>query len=157
MAELQAAMQDSSRASVVLFPTDSARTFADLEQEICCRESKGVDIIVLDGTWQQARRMHKRYIVSEQQGGPLQAKLSDDCIAKLERAQIGGVSNAGHQLRRHSVTWKKVATFEATRLFLLDVAAGDGVDLSWNDDMDKYQQIANHAAIEERYGRRKVV
>jgi hypothetical protein len=59
----------------------------------------------------------------------------------------------GHQLRKHSViSWKQVATFEATRLFLRDLAA-NGVDLSWNDEMGKYQQIANQAAIEERYSR----
>ena len=49
-----------------------------------------------------------------------------------------------------------MATFEATRLFLRDLAANDGVDLSWNDEMEKNQQIANQAAIEERYVWRKV-
>jgi hypothetical protein len=111
-------MQDSpSRKCVVLFPTDSARTFAEImEHEFPCDEGKCVDIIVIDGTWQQARRTHStRYIVSEQQGGPLQAKLSDDCIARLGQAQVSGVvSNRGHQLRKHSVIWKQVATLEAT-------------------------------------------
>ena len=79
-------------------------TFAEImKHEFPCDEGKCVDIIVIDGTWQQARRMHTRYIVSEQ-GGPLQAKLSDDCIARLGQAQVSGVvSNRGHQLRKHSV------------------------------------------------------
>jgi hypothetical protein len=45
---------------------------------------------------------------------------------------------------------------QRTRLVLRDLAANDGVDLSWNDEMEKNQQIAIQAAIKERYVWRKV-
>lgn len=152
MAQLEEAME--AKRCLVLFPTDSARTFTEIEKDLPCSKDEGVDVIVVDGTWQQARRMHKKYIPPEEQGGPFQTKLSDDAVAMLARGQVDGQTNTGHQLRKHSVTWRKVATFEATRLFLRDLAQGDG-DLSWNDDMDTYQQIANQAATNHKYGNRE--
>lgn len=149
MAELQAAID--SKNCLVLFPTDVARPFSEIEQNLPYEEG-GLDVIVMDGTWPQARRMHKRYIASEEDGGPLQAKLSDDAVAMLEDGEADGQMNRGHQLRKHSITWRKVGTFEATRLFLRDLAGSDG-NLAWNDQMQKYQQIANLAAVEDKYGK----
>jgi hypothetical protein len=67
----------------------------------------------IDGMWQLACQMHKQ-VHCFPTGGPLQANLSDDCIAMLRRAQVDGVLNSGHQLHKHSVIWKQVATFKAT-------------------------------------------
>lgn len=153
MAEMESAI--ASKRCLVLFPTDTARTFSDIEQEMTCSKVDGVDIIVIDGTWQQARRVHNRYIASEEDGGPIQVKLSEDAVAILGRETADGEVNTGHQLRKHSTTWRQVATFEAARLFLRDLAQRDGVDMSWNDEMDKYQQIANQAVAGFKHGKRK--
>jgi len=155
MAELEAAIDE--KRCLVLFPTDSARPFSEIEQDLSDEAEGGFDVIVMDGTWQQARRMHKRYIASEQDGGPVQAKLSDDAVAMLGRVEVDGQVNSGHQLRQHSVTWRKVGTFEATRLFLRDLAGSDCTDdLAWNDRMEKYQRIANLAVTEGRHGKQSL-
>jgi hypothetical protein len=121
-----------------------------MEHEFPCDDGKCVDIIVIDATWQQARRTHStRYIVSEQQGGPLQARTGANQWSCFE--SWASVTKIFRDLQNKWRHWK-----QRTRLVLRDLAANDGVDLSWNDEMEKNQQIANQAAIEERYVWRKV-
>mmetsp|Transcript_48378 Transcript_48378/g.94532 ORF Transcript_48378/g.94532 Transcript_48378/m.94532 type:complete len:348 (+) Transcript_48378:80-1123(+) len=153
MAEMEAALMQ--RKCLVLFPDETARTFEDIENEMRIAKAEytgvedsevGWDVIVIDGTWQQARRMQKRYFPVE--GGPRRVKLSKEALVILDQDTVNGEANAGHQLRKHSMTWRKVGTFEATRLFLMDLLAqeyGDSRDAPWIR-MESYQQIANSAA-----------
>jgi DTW domain-containing protein YfiP len=151
MAEMEAALKQ--RKCLVLFPDETARTFQDirngtLSSQADGEDGKGWDVIVIDGTWPQARRMKKRYLPSDEDGYPLKVKLSEEALAILEHDPIDGEPNAGHQLRKHSVQWKRVGTFEATRLFLADLLAQDDNDTGvapWIR-MESYQQIANSAA-----------
>ena len=151
MAEMEAALKQ--RKCLVLFPGDTSRTFEEIEKETLSsqadgEDSKGWDVIVIDGTWQQARRIQKRYLPSDEDGYPLKVKLSKEALATLDHDTIDGETNAGHQLRKHSVTWKRVGTFEAARLFLADLLAQDDNDTGvapWIR-MESYQQIANIAA-----------
>jgi hypothetical protein len=63
---------------------------------------------------------------------------------------VDGTLNAGHQLRRHSVTWRQVGSFEAFRLFLRDLFVDqhtkDLVNAPWIR-MESYQEISNKAAL----------
>jgi hypothetical protein len=151
MAEMEAALKQQK--CLVLFPDETARTFQDIRNGTLSsqddgEDSKGWDVIVIDGTWQQARRMQKRYLPSDEGGYPLKVKLSEEALAILDHDTIDGEANAGHQLRKHSVKWRRVGTFEALRLFLADLLAQDDNDTGvapWIR-MESYQQIANSAA-----------
>jgi DTW domain-containing protein YfiP len=100
----------------------------------------GWAVVVIDGTWQQARRMKLRYFPESSSGDSCcgattvpTVKLSPTALALLEDEEEGEetllvpagggrstVLPAGHQLRKHSTPWKRIATFEALRLFLVD-------------------------------------
>jgi DTW domain-containing protein YfiP len=77
MAEMLDAVQNE-RNCLVLFPADNAKTFGELEASHL-EDGSGVrsstsderwDVIVIDGTWSQARKLHARYIPLETGGGP---------------------------------------------------------------------------------------
>ena len=132
------------------------------------------DVVVIDGTWTQARRLHTRYLPSEVEGGPRRVRLSDKAVEKLgqssemtttDEAYISSSEghNSGHQLRRHVVTWRQVSTFEATRLFLKDIldpeepskggssrdsAESPLLTLPW-EQLQSYHVVANEAARRE--------
>ena len=116
--------------------------------------SGGWDIIVVDGTWAQARKLFSRYLPDEGEGGPRRVQLSDQALERLQSSTEYGSRNPGYQLRRHSVAWRQIGTFEATRLFLRDLFTGVGSDVPtgegrfW-DDIEAYQEIANQAARRE--------
>lgn len=134
---------------------------------------QGWDLVVLDGTWAQARKFHQRYFPETSQGGPRRVQLSAEAVEKLGRTSSSSFDDAGvgtvegHQLRRHSIAWRQIGTFEATRLFLRDVGLAhttnpptfppDGSATSPVDPDDNavwskiqsYQEIANAAAQRE--------
>lgn len=150
LGELQEAIQQSKRPCLVLFPTDDARTFPEIMNESINKNNSNsnsnnqsrsftmdeYDLIVLDGTWQQARRMHQRYIPLEADGGPPRVCLSDQALERLggvesdvDPSSIDKVNDPaatevdrlGRQLRRHPIPWKEVSTLEATRLLFQDI------------------------------------
>lgn len=164
MAEIQQAMKGNK--CMVLFPTDDAQSFAQLAQETDheCQDDDntlsddGWDVIVIDGTWSQARKLYSRYITLEVDGGPCRVQLSDDALARLSRTvdeessgetiSVSGTQVAGHQLRRHPIQWKEISTLEATRLLFNDMATRE-CDVNreswpWNA-LSSYQQIADAA------------
>lgn len=153
MAELMEALQNS--ASLVLFPDENAVTYQELVGG--SNESGGVhttkipdlgwDLIVLDGTWAQARKFYKRYFTDSP---ARRVQLSDEAVQALSLDDENNNGGDGHQLRRHVITWKQIGTFEATRLFLRDVARvhHPGEDSVWSK-IQVYQTIANNAARRE--------
>jgi len=161
MAQLMDAVQKNR--TLVLFPDENASTFRDLMGGLAVGEAESGDeqwdVIVLDGTWSQARKLYSRYISSKPQGGPTTIQLSREAVDALALNQSNAESNplkdgeinvSGHQLRRHPIKWREVSTLEATRLLLGDMADDDemGIDLEsrpW-DALARYQIIADTAA-----------
>lgn len=113
------------------------------------------DLIVLDGTWAQARKIHSKYIPPIERGGPRRVQLSESAVATLQEAN----DQSGHQLRRHSTAWRQVGTYEATRLFLKDLEtalpASSLVD-TLDEEPPVWEQIAGYQAISNEAARREL-
>jgi DTW domain-containing protein YfiP len=137
MREMQEAIEGDS--CLVLFPTDDAMTFNAIEQREEEERQDGWDVIVIDGTWAQARKLHSRYV----QNGPTHVQLSEEAVEILEHAASGG-NREGHQIRRHPIKWREVSTLEATRLFLGDMM-NNSIERPW-DALATYQKIGDAAA-----------
>jgi DTW domain-containing protein YfiP len=137
MKEFEEAMKGSD--CLVLFPTESARTFCQIRHEQEVFPKHGWDIVVIDGTWAQARKLHSRYI----QEGTAHVELSTESVSRLGDASE--TCKEGHQLRRHPIKWKEVSTLEATRLLLRDMMSSTTTDRPW-DTLALYQQIGDAAA-----------
>lgn len=137
---------------LILFPTDDAKTFDEIEEEFSNSSSStaadstpqnsGWDVIVMDGTWQQARKMHSKYFPAESKEGLHRVQLSSNVVELL-----GGDDSdvKGHQLRRHPTKWREISTHEATRLLLKDMHSRGQFD-EQSDAMSLYQEILNAAA-----------
>lgn len=140
----------NDRQCLVLFPTEDALPFQELyppSPNMYSNSSQNTststisntnhqnndpknmmfDIIIMDGTWQQAQKMHQRYIPSQKQGGPTRVCLSQQSLDILSRTNLPStatetpVAADGRQLRRHPIKWKEISTLEATRLLLRDI------------------------------------
>jgi len=149
LVELKDALQQKERPCIVLFPTEDAQTFEDLYQstisskrdDASATDTK-LDVVVIDGTWQQAQKIHQRYIPAVQDGGPCRVCLSDAALELLGGGGGGGGGGdqaptsspsssidshsqtrvgSGKQLRRHPIAWKEISTLEATRLLFRDM------------------------------------
>ena len=181
--------QQQQQKCLVLFPTPGAVTYTELCQEIQNESNNGVseiitaasdlsgtasadrdsiqadidvgwDLIVIDGTWSQARKLHDKYIPSEANGGPrrIQLKTSDvDMVGShsnnnnisastitgsadslggdtIERNfPTGNAGGRGRQLRKHPIQWREISTLEALRLLLRDI-------LTQNDATTLYEK-----------------
>jgi DTW domain-containing protein YfiP len=98
------------------------------------------DLIVLDGTWAQARKFHSRYFPSSIEDDENNNDYNDNddnytlhhprrkkklrhvklSEVSVQLLQDGSTQTGEHQLRRHEIPWRQVGTFEAFRLFLRD-------------------------------------
>lgn len=162
MKEMLEAINNDKKECLVLFPDDSAKPIAEIIQSQRHKNNKkkknddadftldkNLDLVVIDGTWAQARKIHSKYIPLEEEGGPIHVQLSQQAVETLEKDG----DNATHQLRRHSTHWRQVGTFEATRLFLRDLDQCISTDESNSEpvwkQIENYQDIANQAARRE--------
>lgn len=122
--EYQTSMQEFLRAikeddCMVLFPDDDALTYHSIlanEQNNHEHSKQRKSLIVIDGTWEQARRLYKRYIAPKAEGGPQSVQLTEDALQTLVTEDEGG-----RQLRRHPQLFREISTLAALRLFLRDV------------------------------------
>lgn len=157
----------TSTCLLLLFPDESAKTLDEIvaSAAITANHSSSdavratttqhekYDLIVLDGTWAQARKFVSKYF-SGSQTSVQSVKLGKSAVEILE---TDGSIELGHQHRRHCTSWRQVGTFEATRLFLRDwEQVFGGSDETRKDDLrpvweriKTYQQIANDAALRE--------
>jgi len=108
------------------------------------RDNEKFDLVVIDGTWGQARRMYQRYIPDQ----PRRVNLSSTSLASLESPR-----STGQQLRRHPVSIRQIATAHALQLLLQDVASVSIKDAAARQStlqdlarLGDFQQISNHAA-----------
>ena len=143
---------------LILFLTDNSLVFDEIKEDMRSKAAhdihdieEGWDVIVIDGTWSQARKMYAKYL-KEYSGGYLyRVQLSDTAIKTLNDIGNSSTSNdtidtsKGHQLRRHPIQWRAIATLEATRL-LLDDMHTEGQFEEASKAMSHYQNLGNNAA-----------
>jgi DTW domain-containing protein YfiP len=146
MKEMMEAVEQNDGANcLVLFPTDHAKTFAEIYHASPHSQHKAYDLIVLDGTWSQARKIHSRLL------DPYET-LTRVQLAEESLANVRSPATQGHsQLRRHPIDWRTISTMEATRLLLKDMATvsmDENSDPFW-EDLLRYQQLVNEAALNQ--------
>lgn len=114
----------------VLFPTDSALRVAD----VFASNQPPRDLVILDGTWGQARKMLARL--------PPEApsiKLSRSSVDRLATGQ-------GRQLRKHPEPWREVSTLEALCSAFGELPTKPHHDI---DILRRYQHCADTAALRQ--------
>ena len=155
MDEMLQCIQNDPSSCIVLFPSEDAKTYAEItnnnvdgRREVV--PSKGWNVIVIDGTWEQARKMYQRYLntsIYEGNKGLLHVKLSDASLAAIlpakESIEDSSSPQYGMQLRRHPEEWRQISTLTATRLLLTEMAPERVTQ--WDKMMD-YQIIGDKAA-----------
>lgn len=124
---VSAATQSNSKC-LILFPAEDALTFAEIEDDVLRKRGEGMDVqqtdggegwdvIVIDGTWSQARKMHSKYF-GESEGSLYRVKLSDAAVEALggsSKDEIDASGNdiaRGHQLRRHPIKVRMIVLYE---------------------------------------------
>ena len=115
-AEMRRALIDGE--AVVLFPSDDAAPASAL--------AGPVDVVVIDGTWEQAQKLNARL-------PGRRAKLDEDIVEELSKGE-------GRQLRSHPTAWREVGTLAATRHFLGAIGVSSAPVLA------DYQAVADAAA-----------
>ena len=105
--------------AVVLFPSDTAAPASELSGHV-------VDVVVIDGTWEQAQKLNARL-------PGRRAKLDEDIVEELSKGE-------GRQLRSHPTAWREVGTLAATRHFLGALGVSSAPCLA------DYQAVADAAA-----------
>jgi DTW domain-containing protein YfiP len=160
--EYQPSMQElvdalSENSCFVLFPSEDAETFETLsfrdenaETRFNLDNGKKMDLIIIDGTWEQARRLYKRYIPSTADEGPRRVQLTGQALSTLSTPVGESGAFTGRQLRRHPELYREISTLAAMRLLLLDMDAAWNPTLtrSW-DILAEYQERADTAAIRQ--------
>ena len=167
---------------LILFPTEDALTFDEIRKDISAKiitaadnrlnddedvstisydnidDERGWDVVVIDGTWSQARKMHAKYL-QEYSGGCLyRVQLSNEAVKALDGGCIinnddvssddNSMVGVGHQLRRHPIKWREISTLEATRLLFNDMHTNGQFDKQ-SRAMTYYQKIGNDAALRQ--------
>ncbi|GAX24321.1 hypothetical protein FisN_4Lh437 [Fistulifera solaris] len=139
--EYQTSMQEFLHATraddcLVLFPDDDARTYQSiLVDDRHSTNERRKSLIVIDGTWEQARRLYKRYIVPHE--GLRSVRLTEAALQTVTTEEEGG-----RQLRRHPQLFREISTLAALRLFLRDVDSKHEACTK----LTQYQKLADAAA-----------
>lgn len=155
---------------IVLFPSDDAKTFSDLvsfDDEGNKKHDLNTiyDIIIMDGTWQQARKIYQKYIPPIQKGGPRRVCLSQEALHILGATTSSKAveeNGTGRQLRRHPIQWKEVSTLEATRLLLKDMIlfekrkTGVTQQLQGTDKQQCYDLLRQFQVVSDRAALRQL-
>jgi DTW domain-containing protein YfiP len=144
MMEMESAMRADPSSFLVLFPSEDASTVVespDLQSKLRLEEGK-VNILVIDGTWTQARRMYLKYVAPVP--GLVHIRLTDRALA-----QIAGNQDGSRQLRPHPEAWREIGTCAATRYLLQDLEGDDGGggDTYADHVLAQYQARVNEAAM----------
>lgn len=161
MKEMMDAVENDGHETncLVLFPTENASTFDEVlvqhnQQKEASNDftKKPYDLIVIDGTWSQARKIHGRLFDEEH---PTRVQLREESLSTITAAQSTGNAgiNGQCQLRRHPIDWRTISTMEATRLLLKDIAMstanGKSAGSPFWEDLLTYQQSVNEAALNQ--------
>ena len=127
---------DSNKGKcLILFPTEDAKTFDVIMEDVITKRDdamhntmddqtttrinnidgdidKGWDVIVMDGTWSQATKIHSKYL-QESEGCLYRVQLSKEAVKALDHRSSptddgsadasDGNTAKGHQLRRHPI------------------------------------------------------
>ena len=117
-AEMRASLENGD--AVVLFPRGDAAPAASL------RGRGPLDVVVVDGTWDQARRLDRRLPGAR-------VDLDARVVARLGAGE-------GRQLRPHPIKWREVSTLAATGHLLAALGNGGSARLA------DYQGVADAAA-----------
>ena len=169
MNELEQVLHSDNNNCLVLFPDEQAMTVSEwlLQKDASSRTSSSsneeggglshnnhnFNLIVLDGTWAQANKLFRKYIAQQEHVQTVQTVQT----VQLSDASLEQLDGQGHQLRRHSTVWRQIGTFEATRLFLQELADAARIrngkeyeDITAPlEQLRAYQEIANDAARRE--------
>jgi DTW domain-containing protein YfiP len=180
MNEMMDSLTDEVIPTLVLFPAEGALTLEALwcspdlwsstRADAHANDSKETmvsahtfDLIVLDGTWEQARRLYNRYIL------PYNVTNVQLSLASLDSLNTAATTACTHsandtprpissqrQLRRHPVPIREIATAHALHLLLQDIVAVTSPTPASGDTVDAaapyrrfgtYLEVANAAAI----------
>jgi hypothetical protein len=154
MKEMEEAIADGT--CVVLYPQDGAPLATELfmapamsghdDRDTTTSTTRPADLskyphlIVIDGTWEQARRLHGKYIPATTQHVRLNLS-SNDKNTKMNNK----LDDIGRQLRRHPIPWREIATSHALQLLAEDL----GLILP----LREYQVLATAAVRRQQSGR----
>jgi DTW domain-containing protein YfiP len=139
MTEMLSAL--NSPSTLLLYPYENAKTFATILQEdpTFSSASSPFDIVLIDATWEQARRIFHRY-------------LAQPCPAVRVQLSDTSLPDAGRQLRPHPLDHREIATAEGLRRLgqemgaVLDGAGGGPPNGTTEDALLHYQRVASRAA-----------
>lgn len=118
--EMLDSLHREASSCMILFPSDQAQRYADIQHEIeignVSVPENGWNIIVIDGTWDHARRLQNPYLVPAFAGRqaadmPLLVKLSEPSLASLLVAK--GTDNS---ISRGISTYGALRLFRASQL-----------------------------------------
>ena len=142
----------------VLFPSEQSKTIAEIMQKTdqhddrllpSDRSQGGVDLVVIDGTWEQARRMYRHHFVD---GENCPRLIRHVCLSQATLLSLFGNKDSDisdRQLRRHPEQWREISTCSALRLLLQEwnsvLTPAETTD-SCCDALAQYQMLANVAA-----------
>ena len=155
MKEMVESIRTRPNKCLVLFPEDDSKTFEQIyhsnvdmngriDGKSAANENTGWDVIVIDGTWSQARKMNsritktiQRVCLSDEAVQILAGTLNDSDFEKDEES-------VGHQLRRHPIAWRQVSTLEAVRLFIRDMAHMSEFSTSTDDSSSPWNVLKRY-------------
>jgi len=174
---------ESGRA-MVLFPGDSATEYAEMMAQKIKTWSKReraddddncdvhfsvssllpIDLIVIDGTWSQARRLYASLpakakasclklsdcairLVGNSTCVAAADKTGEDSRSSFYKASTTTGGGDGRQMRRHDIRWREISTLEAVRLLLKDMG-----NYHMNKALEKCSgSFSNAMADQEQY------